>query len=130
MREYVHVQGPDGFRVFVDGGECGDTNTVIFVDTGTHIFSLIEDVTLPECVEVCVQDTSDLRPLVILLAGPAGTGSLPDDDPMASPGADPDEEAMGSPADALDDEPMGSPGFDPDDEAMGSSADAPEERNR
>jgi hypothetical protein len=41
---------------------------VIFVDTGTHIFSLIEDLTLPECVEVLVQDTSDLQPLVIVLA--------------------------------------------------------------
>jgi hypothetical protein len=75
MREYVHVDGPEGLTVFVDGGECGVTNTVLFVDTGTHIFSLVEDVTLPHGVEICVQETSDLRPLRIVLVAHSGVAA-------------------------------------------------------
>ena len=67
MREYVEVFGPVGGRVFVDGGDTADTNTVFFVETGTHVFSLSEDITSIPHKKVNVHDTSDLNPLKISL---------------------------------------------------------------
>ncbi len=71
MREFVEVKGPAGGRVFVDGGDTGETNTVLFVDTGTHIFGLTGDVSCPPSVKVVVQNTSSLQPMLIDLNAPA-----------------------------------------------------------
>jgi hypothetical protein len=67
VREYVVVLGPPGGRVFVDGGDTGETCTVIFVETGPHIFSLSEDIASIPNEKVNVHDTSDLKPLEISL---------------------------------------------------------------
>jgi hypothetical protein len=77
MREFVKVKGPAGSRVFVDGGDTGETNTVLFVETGTHIFGLTDDVTCPPSVTVIVENTSDLQPMVIDLNAAAPAAAKP-----------------------------------------------------
>ena len=64
--EHVIVNYPENREVLVDGVENGQTNTVILVDEGTHIFSLGEpDDYEPESVEIVVENTSVLDPMEI-----------------------------------------------------------------
>ena len=38
--EHVIVKYPDTRKVFIDGNECGSTNVVLLVESGTHRFRL------------------------------------------------------------------------------------------
>jgi hypothetical protein len=64
--EYVKVTYPADRAVRVDGDECGNTNEVLRVDAGTHVFDLgAPSDYAPDSREVDVEGTTALVPLVI-----------------------------------------------------------------
>ena len=64
--EYVIVRFPTKRLVYIDDEENGNTNEVLRVDEGTHIFALGNVNNFrPASRKVTVQDTSVLEPLEI-----------------------------------------------------------------
>jgi len=64
--EYVKVTFPTNRLVYIDGEENGNTNEVLRVDAGTHVFELgnIQNFR-PASRKVTVQDTTVLEPLEV-----------------------------------------------------------------
>jgi hypothetical protein len=64
--EYVKVTFPTNRLVYIDGEENGNTNEVLRVDAGTHVFELgnLENFR-PASRKVTVQDTTVLEPLEV-----------------------------------------------------------------
>ena len=72
--EYVIVTFPTVRQVYIDGEKCGQTNDVLRVDPGTHIFTLGPHANYtPESQEVAVDSTSVLAPLEIIFTRKADT---------------------------------------------------------
>lgn len=65
--EYVKVSYPTQRIVYIDGDKDGQTNDVLRVDAGTHVFDLgpFANYT-PASQKVTVQDTTVLSPLEIV----------------------------------------------------------------
>jgi hypothetical protein len=64
--EYVKVTFPTDRLVYIDAEESGNTNEVLRVDAGTHLFELGNLANYrPAARKVMVQDTSALEPLEI-----------------------------------------------------------------
>ena len=64
--EYVKVTFPTSRLVYIDGEENGNTNEVLRVDAGTHLFELGNLANYrPAARKVMVKDTSALEPLEI-----------------------------------------------------------------
>ena len=64
--EHVKVAFPTARLVYIDGEECGNTNEILRVDAGTHVFELghLQNYR-PASRKVTVQDTTALEPLEI-----------------------------------------------------------------
>ena len=64
--EYVKVTFPTNRLVYIDGEENGNTNEVLRVDAGTHVFELgnLQNFR-PASRKVTVQDTTVLEPLEV-----------------------------------------------------------------
>lgn len=67
--EFVVVTYPTDRLVYIDGEQCGTTNSVLNVDCGTHIFTLgpYSNYT-PESQEIMVDGTSVFEPLEIVFS--------------------------------------------------------------
>jgi len=64
--EHVRVTFPTVRLVYIDGEESGNTNEVLRVDAGTHLFALGNLANYrPASRKVMVQDTTALEPLEI-----------------------------------------------------------------
>jgi hypothetical protein len=64
--EYVKVTFPTDRLVYVDGEENGNTNEVLKVEAGTHVFELGNLANYrPASRKVTVEDTTVLEPLEI-----------------------------------------------------------------
>ena len=64
--EYVIVKYPYIRDVYIDGVQNGQTNVVLYIDKGTHIFDLGSPIDYtPASQNVYVSDTSVLIPLEI-----------------------------------------------------------------
>jgi hypothetical protein len=64
--EYVKVTFPTNRLVYIDGEENGNTNEVLRVDAGTHVFELGNLANFrPASRKVTVQDTTALEPLEV-----------------------------------------------------------------
>ena len=64
--EFVKVTFPTDRLVYIDGEENGNTNEVLRVDAGTHVFELGNLANYrPASRTVVVKDTSALEPLEI-----------------------------------------------------------------
>lgn len=64
--EHVIVTFPTNRLVYIDGEESGQTNDVLRVDAGTHVFELGNLANFrPASRKVTVQDTTVLEPLEI-----------------------------------------------------------------
>ena len=64
--EFVIVTFPTNRLVYIDGEENGNTNEVLRVDAGTHVFELGNLANFrPASRKVTVQDTTVLEPLEI-----------------------------------------------------------------
>ena len=67
--EYVVVTFPTVRQVYIDGEKCGQTNSVLRVDAGTHIFTLGPYANYtPESQEIAVDGSSVLAPLEIIFS--------------------------------------------------------------
>jgi hypothetical protein len=65
--EYVLVVYPTDRIVYIDGENSGQTNTVLRVDAGTHIFELGNPKNFtPVSCKILVQDTTELNPLKVV----------------------------------------------------------------
>jgi PEGA domain len=65
--EYVKVTFPTDRPVYIDGEENGNTNEVLRVEAGTHVFELGNAANYrPAQRKVTVQDTTALEPLEIV----------------------------------------------------------------
>jgi hypothetical protein len=65
--EFVKVTFPTDRLVYIDGEENGNTNEVLRVDAGTHVFALGNLANYrPGSRTVVVKDTSALEPLEIV----------------------------------------------------------------
>ena len=62
MSESVRVPFPESRDVLVDGANCGQTNTIFSVETGTHTFTLSGGGYTPPSIRVRVAGTSPLAP--------------------------------------------------------------------
>jgi hypothetical protein len=64
--EYVKVLFPTNRLVYIDGEENGNTNEVLKVEAGTHVFELGNLANYrPASRKVTVEDTTVLEPLEI-----------------------------------------------------------------
>jgi len=64
--EHVRVTFPTVRLVYIDGEESGNTNEVLRVDAGTHLFALGNLANYrPASRKVMVRDTTALEPLQI-----------------------------------------------------------------
>ena len=64
--EYVKVTFPTDRLVYIDGEENGNTNEVLRVEAGTHLFALGNLANFrPATRTVTVQDTTALEPLEV-----------------------------------------------------------------
>jgi len=64
--EYVRVTFPTSRLVYIDGEEGGNTNEVLRVEAGTHLFQLGNLANYrPASRKAVVQDTTALEPLEI-----------------------------------------------------------------
>ena len=64
--EYVRVTFPTNRLVYIDDEENGNTNEVLMVDAGTHLFALGNLYNFrPKSCKVTVQNTTVLEPLEI-----------------------------------------------------------------
>jgi hypothetical protein len=64
--EFVKVTFPTNRLVYIDGEENGNTNEVLRVEAGTHVFELGNLANFrPASRKVTVQDTTVLEPLEI-----------------------------------------------------------------
>ena len=64
--EYVKVTFPTDRLVYIDGEESGNTNEVLRVEAGTHLFELGNLANFrPATRTVTVQDTTALEPLEV-----------------------------------------------------------------
>ena len=60
--EYVKVTFPTSCRVLIDGEENGDTNEVLRIDAGTHVFGLSGVNCRPVSQKVMIENTTVLQP--------------------------------------------------------------------
>lgn len=67
--EFVIVTYPTNRLAYIDGEKSGITNSVLFVDSGTHIFTLgpYSNYT-PESQEIMVEGTTVFEPLEIIFS--------------------------------------------------------------
>lgn len=67
--EYVRVTFPTSRFVYIDGEQAGRTNEVLRIEAGAHVFDLgrLANYT-PESVELAVEATTPLAPLVLAFA--------------------------------------------------------------
>jgi len=71
--EYVVVEYPDDRDVRMDGQVAGQTNDLLMVERGHHLFDLGEPLDYqPASVEANVQDTTPVGPLIIESFQPIG----------------------------------------------------------
>ena len=64
--EYVKVRYPTNRTVYIDGENSGQTNEILRVDAGTHLFDLGSLANYaPASRKVTVQDTTVLSPMEI-----------------------------------------------------------------
>lgn len=67
MEESVVVRYPGSRVVYVDNDVCGETNRILVVQTGRHVFALGEPRDYrPTSVEEKVEETTATDPLVIV----------------------------------------------------------------
>lgn len=64
--EYVKITFPTNRLVYIDGDESGNTNEVLRIEAGTHVFALGNLANFrPASRKVTVQDTTVLEPLEV-----------------------------------------------------------------
>jgi len=66
MEEYVKVVFPNKRRVFINGKDNGETNEILRVDTGTHLFELDAPKNYkPTKIKQVIKNTNSLAPAEI-----------------------------------------------------------------
>jgi len=73
--EYVVVEYPDDREVCVDGQVAGQANDTLMIERGHHEFDLGDPKDYqPASLEINVQDTTPVGPLIIRNFQPIGAG--------------------------------------------------------
>ena len=74
--EYVVVTYTVDRKVRIDGQDAGFTNDTLMVEKGTHIFDLGDPADYkPATIEIIVQDTTSVGPMIIKDFHPSGVGA-------------------------------------------------------